>query len=177
MRLSQIGYDVGLLPWRNFSAFQTKRNAIETELIRLCETYYEGSKLIKILSRPETKYNDLPHRKQGLSDEVILQIEIAAKYAGYIERQETDVLRQKNLEGKKIPEDFDYSTVPSLRLEARQKLAQIRPQTIGQATRISGVSPADIGVLLGWLKRASEAKNKNTVSSDNSEICGGEKSN
>ena len=82
------------------------------------------------------------------------------KYAGYIDRQELEVERFKSLEDKRIPDTFDFSTVPSLRLEASQKLAQIRPTTIGQAARISGVSPADIGILLVWLKRNSNTNSK-----------------
>jgi len=104
--------------------------------------------LAKILSRPEVTYKDLPIRNEALAEEVIQQVEIAVKYAGYIERQEVEVEKFKNLEDKMIPDVFDFSTVPSLRLEARQKLAEIRPATIGQAARISGVSPADISILM-----------------------------
>jgi len=86
----------------------------------------------------------------------MLQVEIAIKYAGYIDRQEIEVNRSKNLQDKIIPESFDYTAVPSLRLEARQKLAKIRPRTIGQAGRISGVSPADISILLIWLTRSAK---------------------
>ena len=84
-----------------------------------------------------------------------MQVENAIKYAGYIARQENEVARMKNLEGKQIPLGFDYADVPSLRIEARQKLMKIRPVTLGQASRISGVSPADIGILSVWLKRGS----------------------
>jgi tRNA uridine 5-carboxymethylaminomethyl modification enzyme len=98
---------------------------------------------------------------EHLSNEVVQQVEIAVKYAGYISRQETEVGRLKNLEDKQIPATFDFSTVPSLRLEARQKLIKIRPQTIGQAARISGVSPADISILLVWLKRSGGIKSEN----------------
>ena len=101
-----------------------------------------------------------------MSDEVIQQVEIAAKYAGYIERQELEVEKFKSLEDKIIPDTFDFSTVPSLRLEASQKLARIRPTTIGQAARISGVSPADIGILVVWLKRSAVANGNNDPSSD-----------
>ena len=95
------------------------------------------------------------HLIAHISDEVIEQVEIACKYAGYIARQENEVARIKNLEDKQIPPEFDYGTVPSLRTEARQKLIKIRPATLGQASRISGVSPADIGILTVWLKRGS----------------------
>ena len=84
---------------------------------------------------------------------MIQQVEIAVKYAGYIERQELEVQKFKTLEGKTIPDGFDFSAVPSLRIEARQKLTRIRPATIGQAARISGVSPADISILVVCLKR------------------------
>jgi tRNA uridine 5-carboxymethylaminomethyl modification enzyme len=88
-----------------------------------------------------------------LDGEVARQVEISIKYEGYIERQQAEVEKFKNLENKEIPMAFDYSAVPSLRLEARQKLGKIRPATIGQAGRISGVSPADISILMVCLKR------------------------
>jgi tRNA uridine 5-carboxymethylaminomethyl modification enzyme len=153
LRLSQIGSDLGLLPKRNAAIFEQKRNAIEAEIIRLKQTYYQGDTLAKILSRPTVSYRDLPNGDGTLSSEVVQQVEIAIKYAGYVERQETEATKLKSLEKKAIPEAFDFLTVPSLRLEARQKLMKIRPQTIGQAARISGVSPADISILLVWLKR------------------------
>jgi tRNA uridine 5-carboxymethylaminomethyl modification enzyme len=109
--------------------------------------------LLKILSRPEITYATLPGKDATLSEEVVQQVEIAVKYAGYIDRQELEVQKFKHLEDKGIPITFDFSTVPSLRHEARQKLTKIRPATIGQAARISGVSPADISILLVSLKR------------------------
>ena len=157
MRLSQIGLDIELLPKRNGERFLVKKTAIENELKRLYKTYYEKDSLAKILSRPEVNYRNMPNRDEKLPDEVVQQVEIAVKYAGYIERQEVEVARSKNLEDKQIPVTFDFTSVPSLRLEARQKLAKIRPQTVGQAARISGVSPADISILLVWLKRAGAA--------------------
>jgi len=154
LRLSQIGQDINLLPKRNAEQFKLKKNLIESELDRLNKTFYLNNSLAKILSRPEMKYYDLPNRNENLSAEVIQQVEIAVKYAGYIDRQQVEVARSKGLENKNIPVSFDFSTVPSLRLEARQKFSAVRPQTIGQAARISGVSPADISILLVWLKRA-----------------------
>ncbi len=155
LRLSQMGWDVGLLPKRNFDQFAAKRQAINDELARLHKTFHVRDSLAKILSRPEMNYQTMPNRIENLSVEVVQQVEIAIKYAGYVERQETEVAKLKTLEDKNIPPAFDYATVPSLRLEARQKLAKIRPATIGQATRISGVSPADISILLVWLKRSA----------------------
>ncbi len=157
LRLSQIGSDIGLLPPRNAEKFQAKKAAIENEINRLHKTFHVSDSLAKILSRPEMNYADLPKRLENLSAEVIQQVEIAIKYAGYVERQEVEVERMKTLEEKNIPAHFDYATVPSLRLEARQKLTKIRPRTIGQAGRISGVSPADISILLIWLKRSGAA--------------------
>jgi tRNA uridine 5-carboxymethylaminomethyl modification enzyme len=84
----------------------------------------------------------------------VAQVELETKYAGYIARQSAEIERTRNLADKKIPEPFDYSEVPSLGSEARQKLTRIRPLTVGQASRIPGVSPADISVLIVWLKRA-----------------------
>ncbi len=164
LRLSEIGYEVGLLPEHNYKKFRTKKESIEKEIKRLQSMYYESDSLLKILSRPEVSYKALPNRNDSLSGEVIQQVEIAIKYAGYIERQETEVEKFKNLEDKQIPGTFDFESVPSLCLEARQKLSKIRPTTIGQAARISGVSPADISLLMVWLKRCGGA------------ICGNESS-
>jgi tRNA uridine 5-carboxymethylaminomethyl modification enzyme len=160
LRLSQIGSDIGLLPARNTEKFKAKKTAIENEIERLHKTFQVSDSLAKILSRPETNYRDLPHRQENLSGEVIQQVEIAIKYAGYVSRQEIEVGRMKTLEDKNIPSTFDYATVPSLRLEARQKLTKIRPRTVGQAGRISGVSPADISILLIWLKRTGGINGK-----------------
>jgi tRNA uridine 5-carboxymethylaminomethyl modification enzyme len=170
LRLSEIGHEVGLLPERNYKKFRTKQEAIKNEIIRLQSMYYTSDSLAKILSRPEVSYKDLPNRDDALSEEVIQQVEIAIKYAGYIERQETEVEKFKNLEDKQIPDTFDFSAVPSLCLEARQKLSKIRPTTIGQAARISGVSPADISLLMVWLKRCGGAGGGNDLSAD-AEAC------
>jgi len=153
VRLSEIGFRAGLLPLRNYDKFQAKQAAINTELARLQRTRVGTELLEQILKRPEVAYKDLPSREDSLSPEVVQQVEIAVKYAGYIDRQQSDVEKFKSLEGKQIPDSFDYSTVPSLRHEARQKLTKLRPATLGQASRISGVSPADISILTVWLKR------------------------
>ncbi|MGA3284564.1 MAG: tRNA uridine-5-carboxymethylaminomethyl(34) synthesis enzyme MnmG [Verrucomicrobiota bacterium] len=153
LRLSQIGHEIGLLPDRNFQKFRAKQEAINNETTRLYKIYYDSDSLAKILSRPEVNYKDLPNQNEALTEEVVQQVEIAIKYAGYIERQELEVEKFKTLENKTIPDTFDFSAVPSLRLEARQKLSKIRPATIGQAARISGVSPADISILMVCLKR------------------------
>jgi tRNA uridine 5-carboxymethylaminomethyl modification enzyme len=170
MRLSEIGHEVGLLPDRKYSIFCSKQKTILNEISRLHSIYYVSNSLAKVLSRPEVGYKDLPNRNDALSEEVIQQVEIAIKYAGYIERQEAEVEKFKNLEDKQIPDSFEFSSVPSLRLEARQKLSKIRPTTIGQAARISGVSPADISILMVWLKRYGGAGEGNDLSAD-AEAC------
>ncbi len=153
MRLSEIGHQIGLLPENKYLLYCKKQSLVLDELKRLYSTFSGSASLAKLLARPELRYKDLPNRSEALPEEVVQQVEIAIKYAGYIERQEAEVEKFKNLEDKQIPEAFEFSTVPSLRLEARQKLSKIRPATIGQAARISGVSPADISILMVWLKR------------------------
>jgi tRNA uridine 5-carboxymethylaminomethyl modification enzyme len=170
MRLSDIGHEIGLLSERKYSTFCSKQKTVLEELSRLYSTYYVSNSLAKILSRPEVGYKDLPNCNDALSEEVIQQVEIAIKYAGYIERQEAEVEKFKNLEDKQIPDAFEFSSVPSLRLEARQKLSKIRPTTIGQAARISGVSPADISILMVWLKRCGGVGKGNNLSTDD-ETC------
>jgi tRNA uridine 5-carboxymethylaminomethyl modification enzyme len=155
LRLSQLGYDIGLLPERNHRRFETKRAAIEVELARLEKTRVGSETLAQMLRRPEVPYTDLPDRDTSLSTEVVQQVEIALKYEGYIARQEIEVAKLKGLEDKQIPGWLDYAKVPSLRTEARQKLAKIQPETLGQASRISGVSPSDIGILMIWMKNGN----------------------
>jgi tRNA uridine 5-carboxymethylaminomethyl modification enzyme len=154
IRLSALGHSIGLLPPENYQRFVAKRDAIMLEHNRLHCARDGSTTLAQLLRRPEVSYRDLPGHDASLSEEVIQQVEIAIKYAGYIDRQESEIERFKTLEDKRIPRDFDYATVPSLRSEARQKLTTIRPETVGQASRISGVSPADISIMLVWLKRS-----------------------
>jgi tRNA uridine 5-carboxymethylaminomethyl modification enzyme len=156
LRLSALGHQVGLLPDRNFKKFEAKKTDIDAELARLEKTRNGADTLAQLLRRPEVTYDKLPDRNPNLSDEVIQQVEIALKYEGYIARQEIEVAKMKTLEDKQIPSWMDYSKVPSLRTEARQKLAKIQPATLGQAARISGVSPSDVGILMIWMKQGVE---------------------
>jgi tRNA uridine 5-carboxymethylaminomethyl modification enzyme len=153
LRLSQLGYDIGLLPEHNFQKFQRRKAAIETELVRLERTRIGSESLIQMLRRPEITYSDLPDRDSSLPLDVIQQVEISVKYEGYIARQEMEIAKLKGLEDKQIPPWLDYAKVPSLRTEARQKLSKIQPATLGQASRISGVSPSDVGILMIWMKQ------------------------
>lgn len=175
LRLTEIGHEVGLISEERYAKFLQKKEAIEAELKRLsevtlgasavvCETLknlgtaeiHTATSLLELLRRPELSYESLavldPDRKP-LPEDVIEQVVINIRYEGYIERQKQQVEHFKKLENRRIPEDFNYDAVPSLRIEARQKLKQFRPVSLGQASRISGVSPADISVLLVMLQR------------------------
>jgi len=154
LRLSAIGHEIGLLPDRHYRWVQQKEAAIAAEVQRLEQTRVGSETLAQRLRRPEISYTDV-YNNNLLTSEVVAQVEIAVKYAGYIARQQGEIDKFRELEDKRIPESFDYASVPSLRREARQKFDQMRPATLGQASRISGVSPADISILMVWLKRGA----------------------
>ena len=174
MRLRKIGYEVGLVSEEIYRVTTLKKESIDKEVKRLKETpigankkiqeflakhessaLKTGTSLAELMCRPELSYEILaeidPERKP-LPADVIEQVEIELKYEGYIERQLRQVEQYKKMEKKKIPDNLDYDLVPSLRIEARQKLKSFRPVSVGQASRISGVSPADISVLLVYLE-------------------------
>lgn len=174
MRLSEVGYAIGLLPERNHRCFVEKQKDVQKVLIWLDSTREGHTSLSQMLRRPGVTFKDLPKPDFPVSDEVGLQAEIGLKYAGYIERQELEVSRFKTMEDKQIPTWLDYETVPSLRKEARVKLDKVRPLTVGQASRISGVSPADISILLVWMKRGPAARvpeNEVLASEDSAGSC------
>lgn len=175
LRLREKGFQVGLISRRQYDDMLNKKYLIEKEIERLKnvkigaaknnQEFLEshgstplktGTSLAELLCRPELNYEILgeidPDRSK-LTDDVIEQVEIEIKYEGYIERQLRQVKQFKKMEKKKIPADLDYDDVPSLRLEARQKLKSFHPVSVGQASRISGVSPADISVLLVYLEQ------------------------
>ena len=152
-RLSAIGHEIGLLPSRHFSLFTAKRDQIDAEVRRLESTRVGRDTLAQMLRRPEVSYEQLPDQNRFLSMPVKESVEIEIKYEGYITRQLIEVGRAEKTNGKTVPDQFDYMSVTGLSREARQKLSTIRPLTLGQASRISGVSPADIGLLAVWIKR------------------------
>ena len=154
-RLSGLGFKIGLLPKRHYLQFEARQKAVDDEIARLQVARCGTETLAQMLRQPGVEYKDIVSHNTTVSDIVITKVEIAIKYAGYIARQENEVIKFRNVEDKQIPQGFDYGVVPSLRTEARQKLMKIRPATLGQASRISGVSPADIGILMVWLKRGS----------------------
>ncbi len=174
-RLTKLGYEVGLISEERYQQFQKKYKWIHEEITRLKNTFVgngeqiqqllkkynstfltSGSSLAELIKRPELSYEKLepidPERP-SLPPEVTEEVNINLKYEGYIKKQLKQVEHFHKLEKKKIPADIDYSAIGSLRLEAIQKLTDIRPDSVGQAARISGVSPSDISVLLVYLEQ------------------------
>ena len=165
LRLCGISRDIGLLPDRLHQLFEEKKANLEREFERIrCESQ-NGIKLEQLLKRNDSRHEDLPQPAGGVSMEVAEQIEITVKYAGYIERQESDVDQFKKMENKTIPAWLDYDEIPGLRNESRQKLKEIQPATVGLASRISGINPTDVSLLMVWIKRGRERKAKQHVDS------------
>jgi tRNA uridine 5-carboxymethylaminomethyl modification enzyme len=156
-RLARIGYEVGLLPERFYKRTMEKYKAVTRELERLQNTRFQGVTLEQILRRPEMTYERLPLRNASLPPEVVRNVEITVKYAGYIERQQREVAKYHQFEYTEIPDYFDYHKIIGLKTEARQKLAAIKPKTLGQALRIPGVTPADISLIMVRLRAASQS--------------------
>ena len=156
LRLSRRGHEVGLLPERNFRSFEKKERAIDSEIERLKRTRLDGVTMAKLLKRPEIAYKDLPSQNPEITTEVAYQAAISIKFEGYIDRQLADVERFRSMEDKQIPAWLDYDALPNLKPEARQKLKNILPATLGQASRISGVTPADISIVMVWMKRGQD---------------------
>ena len=174
LRLTEIGHDIGLISEDRYQKFLAKKSDIEKEISRLKNTVVKptedvnkfleshgtsklstGSKMAELLKRTEITYEDLAEidiDRPNLSKQVKEEVEIQIKYEGYIKMEEEQVEKFKKMESKKLPEDINYSEIKGLRIEARQKLDKVKPTSIGQASRISGVSPADINVLLIYLQ-------------------------
>jgi len=174
-RLSPIGYELGLISREQLDAVEAKYEAARKEVHRLEHTgtrpspeldklleekgetgVKDGARLADLIRRPRLTYDDLkpfdPDRPE-LPAEVVREAEISLKYAGYIDRQLRQVEEMKRLEGYPLPRDLDYMSIHGLRMEARQKLREIQPTSLGQASRVSGVSPADVAVLMVYLKK------------------------
>ena len=173
-RLTRRGYEIGLVPKERLRAVEEKYAAIEKEINRLEHTGVapsptltafltehgtadapDGCSLLALLKRPQLHYDELapfdPSRP-ALTADIAEEIEISVKYEGYIKRQLQQVAEFKRMEGHKLPPDLDYNAIQGLRLEAREKLSTVRPMDLGQASRISGVSPADLTALMIWLE-------------------------
>ena len=174
-RLTKLGYEIGLIPEERYQHFVEKYKQIKKEIERVKNTFVGNTKevqnlldeynstrlqsgisLAELIRRPELNYDclaSIDEERPDLSEEVREEVNINLKYEGYINRQQKQVEQFHKLEKKKIPEDIDYEEVKSLRLEAIQKLSDIRPESVGQAARISGVSPSDISVLTVYLEQ------------------------
>ena len=169
VRLTPVGYEIGLISEERYKKFLEKQQMVAEETKRIKETSIhatdelqrilencgtaplaKGCKMVELLKRPQVTYKDLEPVDETRPDypyEVFEQVEIAVKYEGYIVRQEQQIKEMRRIECKKIPENLDYTSLKGLRLEAVEKLSKIRPQNLGQASRISGVNPADITAL------------------------------
>lgn len=180
-RLTPLGHEVGLISDSRYQAFLQMKQAVEDELKRIKKASIKPSeklnamlsarntapiiqsvKFFELLKRPQVSYDDIAPFDETLTEKpsaaIITKLEINIKYEGYIKTQEREIVEMRRLEGKKLPPDIDYTTVKGLRLEAQEKLNRMKPLSIGQAGRISGVNPADVSVLLIWL--AGKDKNE-----------------
>ena len=162
LRLCEISKQTGLLSNRQYEIFSRKKAQYENELERVKKTRQGTHSLEQLLKRNDFSHKDLPQPNTPLSSEVAEQVEINIKYAGYIQRQEIEVEQFKKMEGRSIPEWIDYDQIPGLRTESRLKLKQIQPATIGLASRISGINPTDVSLLMVWIKRGKKEGNDNT---------------
>jgi tRNA uridine 5-carboxymethylaminomethyl modification enzyme len=191
LRLMEKGYELGLIDKDTLKDLKERRRQIAQELERVSKTKIKPSAQVKqllgekksapleaavplaqLLKRPELSYDDLEKlegRVSQLSERVTRQVEIQCKYQGYIQRQEGEVKKFKNLEKINIPPGFDYQDVPGLSNEVRQKLQEIQPTSLGQASRISGMTPAALSILLVYLKRTREVQfsSQNSLESNN----------
>ncbi|KOO45921.1 tRNA uridine-5-carboxymethylaminomethyl(34) synthesis enzyme MnmG [Priestia koreensis] len=183
LRLTEIGYDLGLISDERYDKFQSKKAAIEAEKERLAgiiikptsevqeiikdaggSELKDGIRASDLLKRPEMNYSHIAHIipvDGEIDSDVAEQVEIQTKYEGYIQKSLQQVERLKKLEDKRIPDQIDYDAINGLASEARQKLKQVRPLTVAQASRISGVNPADISILLVYIEQGKIAKVSN----------------
>lgn len=191
LRLTPLGHELGLIDEDRWQSFLQKRALIESERKRAMETIFSpstalnellvsretsplqtGIRLSELLKRPQLSYallKPFDSSRPPLPDEIFEQVEIDLKYEGYIKRQQAQIDEMRRLEGKKLPEGINYPSITGLRKEAQEKLQKIRPENVGQASRISGVSPADISVLLIYL--AAGQKRRETDSALTGKEC------
>jgi tRNA uridine 5-carboxymethylaminomethyl modification enzyme len=156
LRLTPLGRMAHLVNDEHWAVFQEKSQSIDREIDRLHKLRNGSSSYADILRRPEITYRSLPLADPRLPEDVVQEVEIQIKYAGYIKRDIEQIDRFRRLEDKRLPAWMDYDKIGALRFESRQKLSRYRPDSIGQASRIPGVTPADIAILLVCLRRAGE---------------------
>ncbi|QGJ69745.1 tRNA uridine 5-carboxymethylaminomethyl modification enzyme MnmG [Planctomycetales bacterium 10988] len=155
-RLTALGHELGLVDEERWTVLQQKIASIDEAKALLEKHFHEGSSLTKWLRRPEVEWKMVTEwlpELRSFSEEVAQQVATDVKYAGYIDRQQVQVDRQRKMGNKRIPADFNYSGVPNLRNEAKEKLAKVQPTSLGQAGRVSGITPADLALLMAWLER------------------------
>ena len=156
-RLARHAEHLGLVPAARLRDVREMEQAIAQEIDHLNRSHFEGATLAQILKRPGMDYATLPKGRRDLPPEVVEQVEFELKYAGYIERERRQIGKSEQVARQKIPADFDYHAIRALRYESREKLSAIRPADLGQAARVSGVTPADITILSVWLKKCGAA--------------------
>lgn len=157
LRLTEIGNDIGTVKERNYTSFGIKKQSINSEIERLKKTFDGAVSLEQLLKRNEMSYEKLPQARVDLPAAVKQQVEITVKYSGYIDRQKDEVVRFRQMEDKQIPDWLEYENISGLRNESRQKLADHRPATLGQASRISGISPSDVSLIMVQMKRGPKS--------------------
>ncbi len=161
LRLRPIAYDLGMISKKQYDRVIEKQNTIETEISRLAKVFKtidgKGTSFAQLISRPDWSYSQAldsaPEQVIDFGEETNMQIELHLKYSGYIQRQQKDVAKLEHLDIVRIPRDFDYLSIVGLRTEARQKFTRFTPDNLGQASRISGITPADISILLIALEK------------------------
>ncbi|HSU80325.1 MAG TPA: tRNA uridine-5-carboxymethylaminomethyl(34) synthesis enzyme MnmG [Candidatus Angelobacter sp.] len=180
LRLTEIGHRIGLIPEARYARFLKKKEMIKTEIGRLEKTIAkptqdvqdmlarvgahelkEPMSVLNLLKRPEISYADIQllfPAQEDISEEVAEQVDIQVKYEGYIDKQLQHIDKMQRMEKKRIPENLDYQMIQGLATEAKQKLSQVRPLSVGQASRVSGVNPSDISILLVYLEQGKLAK-------------------
>ena len=152
-RMARHAEQLGIVPADRLREVRAMERAVAQEIDHLNRSHFEGASLAQILKRPEMDYATMPKRKEHLPSEVVEQVEFELKYEGYVARERRQIEKAEQVARQRIPADFDYHAIRALRFESREKLTAIRPADLGQASRISGVTPADIAILSVWLKK------------------------
>ena len=161
LRLRPMAYELGMISREQYDRVVFKQETIESETERLSKVFKtfegRGSSIAQLISRPDWSYlealKNYPEQVKDFGEEINMQIELMLKYSGYIERQKKDVAKLENLDSVRIPRDLDYTIIIGLRTEAKQKFSRFTPDNLGQASRISGITPADISILLIALEK------------------------
>ena len=164
-RLTPLGRKLGLVDDERWARFEAKERSIRETFEKLETTFDANGSILKFLRRPETEWSEVVARIPELaavSEEVAEEVCVDAKYAGYVERQEREIAARRRWDARKIPATFRFRGLSNLRAEAQEKLEKIRPTDLGQASRVPGITPADIAVLTVYLERDAAAQESET---------------